>query len=94
MHAKITLIRPKLKYMINAVFCDAMPRSSCQKRCIGRTYRLHHLDETNQCSRNTAVIINRSTLLRNKRLFLRSVLRLIVTDNVVPSSPIFVALLI
>jgi hypothetical protein len=40
-----------------------------------------------------AVTSNRTTLRRNTLVFLRSVVRLLVTASVVPSSPILVALI-
>jgi hypothetical protein len=57
--------------MKNAVFCDVTPCRTCKNRCIGGTYGLHHQSYKNRRHRND----------------IRSALRLLVTANVVCSSP-------
>jgi hypothetical protein len=64
--------------MENFVFWDIRLCGSCKNRRFGGTYRLHHLGDKNGRARNYV---------------LRSVLRLLVTANVVPSSPILVTLM-
>jgi hypothetical protein len=62
----------------NAIFWDVMPCGSCwDRRFIGK-YRLHHQGDKNR---------------RASIIFLRSVIRLLVTASIVPRSPIFVTLL-
>jgi hypothetical protein len=62
----------------NAVFLDVKLFGSGQNRRFGRLYRHHHQGNMNRQARIT---------------FLRSVLRLLVTANVVPSSPIHITLI-
>jgi hypothetical protein len=57
--------------MKNATFWDVTPPGSRKNRRFGGTYRFHHQVDIN----------------RREMQFLRSVLRLIVTANVIPSSP-------
>jgi hypothetical protein len=68
--------------MKNVVFWVITPRGSCKNRRFGGTYRLHHQGGKNRLARNNFSIV-----------FLRSVLGLLVTANVVPSSPILVTLM-
>jgi hypothetical protein len=69
--------------MRNAVFWDVTPCGSCKNRLFGGKYRLHH------CIRIPYNIIT----VYYHIVFLRSVGRLIVTANIVPSSPILVTLM-
>jgi hypothetical protein len=69
--------------MKNAVFWDVTPCDSCKSRRFGGTYRFHHQGDKNRRSRNV------SSNSVSRIVFLRSVLRLLVTANV-PSSPILV----
>jgi hypothetical protein len=64
----------------NAVFWDGMLRGTCKNRRFGGTYRLHHQGDRNRRATDDIV-------------FLRSVLRLLFTANVVPSYPILVILM-
>jgi hypothetical protein len=63
--------------MKNAVFWDVTPSGSCNNRRFGGMYRRHHQDDRNRRARNN----------------FSSVLRLLVTANVVPSSPILVIMM-
>jgi hypothetical protein len=63
--------------MKNAVFWDVTPCGFCKNRQFGGTYCLHHLRVTNRQARNNV----------------SSVLRLLVTANDVPSSPILITLM-
>jgi hypothetical protein len=86
--------------MTNSVVWDVTPCGSCTNRRFGGT-RIGELGTT------LAVTSNRRTLRRNTHLvfpvtcywyvvssrFLRSVRRMLVTANVVPSSPILVSLM-
>jgi hypothetical protein len=63
--------------MENVVFWDVTPCGSCKDRRFGGTYRIHHQGDKN----------------RRATVFLRIVPRLLVTVNVVPSSPILVTLM-
>jgi hypothetical protein len=67
--------------MRNAVFCDVTQFGSCKNRRIEGNCRLYHQGDNNRRARNLSV-------------FLRTVLRLLVITNVVPSSPILFALII
>jgi hypothetical protein len=64
--------------MENVVFLDVAPCASCKNWRFGGMFRLHHQGDKNQLTRNN---VN-----PNKR-------RLLVTANVVPSSPILVTLM-
>jgi hypothetical protein len=68
--------------MKNSVFWYVTPCGSCKNRRFGRTYRLHHEGDKNRRA-GSNVSSNVSS----------SLLRLLVTANVVPSSPIIVALM-
>jgi hypothetical protein len=72
--------------MKDAVFWDVTPCGSCKNRRFGGMLRLNYQGDKNRCTRNDAS--NRRTQRRNTTL----VLRLIVTANVVTSSPILVPL--
>jgi hypothetical protein len=74
--------------MRNAVFWDVTPCGSFTDRRFGGTYRLHCQGGTNQRARNNVSSNKQPTIV-----FLRSVRRLLVTANVVPSSPILVTLM-
>jgi hypothetical protein len=65
--------------MKNAVFWDVRLCSSCKNRCFGGTYRLYLQGDKDQRARNVSTF---------KIVFLRNVLRLLFTANVVPSSPL------
>jgi hypothetical protein len=81
--------------MKNAVFWDVTPCGSCKDRRFGGTYLLHLQGDRNLRARNVYLNNNRSTLRRNiivlyytvlyyttlyySIVFLRSVLRLLVT---------------
>jgi hypothetical protein len=89
----IGLIRfPKVRYegfiavaMKNTVFCDVTPRGSCKNRRLEGTYRPRHkMTRIGERGTTLAVSSDRSHL---------SVLRLLVTANVVPSSPTRVILM-
>jgi hypothetical protein len=64
--------------MKNAVFWDVASCESCKNRRFGRTYRLHHHIEKNRWYKVFVI--------------LRSLRRLLVTVNDVPSSKILVTL--
>jgi hypothetical protein len=66
----------------NTVFWDVALCVSCENQRFAGTYLLHHQYEKNQRARN------------NVSRFLRSVLQLLVTDNVVPISLILFTLMI
>jgi hypothetical protein len=66
--------------MKNCVFWDVTPCGSCKNRRVGGTQRLHH---------QGARIGELGTTLAHL-VFLRSLCRLLVTANVVPSSPILI----
>jgi hypothetical protein len=70
-----------LRHLKNAVFWDGKQRGSCKNRRFGGTYRLHHQSNKNQRAKNNVY-------------FIRSVLRLLDTANVVLSSPILVTLML
>jgi hypothetical protein len=84
--------------MKNAVLWDVTPCGPCKNRRFGGTSRLLHQGDQNLRTRTTLdVTSNRRTLRRNTThlayfVFLRSVLRLLVTASV-PSSPILVTLM-
>jgi hypothetical protein len=67
--------------MKNAVFWGVTPCDSCKNRCFGETYRLHHQGDMNRWARDEEVV------------FLRTVLRLLVTANGVLRSPILATLM-
>jgi hypothetical protein len=78
--------------MKNGIFWDVMPCGSCKSWRFGGRYHLHHRGDKNRWTSN------RRTLRRNTKeskdfVFLCSVRRLLVTANVVPSSPILVTLM-
>jgi hypothetical protein len=75
---------------MNAVFWDVSPCGSCKKRRFGRTCHLYHQGDKNRRARNK-VNINLQ-FNSNYIVFLRIVLRFLVTANV-PSSPIFVIMM-
>jgi hypothetical protein len=93
--------------MKNGVFSDVPPSGSCKNRCLGGTYRLHfRVTRIGEIGTTSAVTGIRSTVRRYTMyyvlyyilyniyvVFLRSVLRLLVTANVAPISPIFVILI-
>jgi hypothetical protein len=82
--------------MRNADFWYFTPCGSCKNRCCGGTYHPHHQVDMNRRVRNNLSTINRSALqeiLLSRIVFLRSVLRLIVSAKVVPNSPILVTLI-
>jgi hypothetical protein len=64
--------------MKNAVFCDVTSCDSCENRHFAGLCRLYQQDGTNRRARNNAA---------------DSILRLLVTANAVPSSPILVTLM-
>jgi hypothetical protein len=64
----------------NAVFWDVTSWASFKNRRFGRKYRVHHQSDKNQ-------------LVRNTEVFLRSILRLLITANIATSSPILVTLI-
>jgi hypothetical protein len=74
--------------MKNTVFRDVTPRGSCMNGRFGGTYRLHHQGDKNRRARNNV------SLTSNRRVFLRSVFRLLLTANVVSSTPILVTLML
>jgi hypothetical protein len=76
-----TFKRRNIDPLKNAVFRDVTPCDSCKKRRFVGMYRHHHQEPG-----TLAVASNRSMLV-----FLRSVLRLLVTANVVSSSSILVS---
>jgi hypothetical protein len=77
--------------MKNAVFWDVTPCDSCKNRRFGGTYFLHQQGlKIGELGTTLAVTSNRRT---HAFVFLRSVRRLLVTANVVPSSPILVTLM-
>jgi hypothetical protein len=77
----------------NAVCWDVTPCSPCKNRPFEATYRLHHRGtRIGELGATLAITSNRSTQRRH-RVLLSSVLRLLVTANVVPSSPILVILM-
>jgi hypothetical protein len=63
----------------NCIFLDVTPCGSCNSRRFGGMYRLHHQDGKNRPAKNN---INSEC-----------VVRLLVTPDVVPSSPILVTLM-
>jgi hypothetical protein len=62
--------------MKNVVFWNVKPHGSYKNRCFGVMYRLHHQGDKNRRARNS--------VSRNQE----PKLRLLVTANVAPSSPI------
>jgi hypothetical protein len=70
--------------MKNAVFWDVTLCGSCKNRRFGGTYRLHHKGDKNRRARNNT--IQQYTYNTLHKAFLSSVLRLLVTVNIVPSS--------
>jgi hypothetical protein len=91
--------------MKNAIFWDVTPCGFYKSKRFGGTYRLHHQgDKNRQLATTLAVTTNRSALRRNtiiawsqhgnSTVFLRSMLRILVTAYFVPSSPIIVTLMI
>jgi hypothetical protein len=85
--------------MKNAVFWDVKTCGSCKNRRFGGTYGIHNQgDRIRELGTTLAVTSNRRTLRRttiteNHIVFLGSVRRLLVTANVVPSSAIFLTLM-
>jgi hypothetical protein len=67
--------------MKNAVFWDVTLCSSSKNRRFAGMYRLHHQSDKNRQARSLTVILS-------------SVLRLLVTANIVPSSLILVTLML
>jgi hypothetical protein len=63
--------------MKNAVLWDVSPRGSYKNRRFGGTHRLHHHGDKSRRARNNV----------------NSVLRFLVTVNIVPNSPILVSLM-
>jgi hypothetical protein len=70
----------------NAVLCDVTPCGSCKNERFGGTYRLHYQSDKNRRAGNN--------VSSNYLVFLRSVRRLLVTANAVPSSAIIVTLMV
>jgi hypothetical protein len=64
--------------MKNAVFWHVTPCGSCKDRLFGGTYRYHRQGDKNQGAENNAFVL--------------SLLLLLVTANIAPSSPILVTL--
>jgi hypothetical protein len=73
--------------MKNSVFWDVTPCGSCKNRRFRGKYLFHHQGDKNRRTRNN-VISN-----YQPKYYARSVLRLFVTTNFVPSSPILVTLM-
>jgi hypothetical protein len=71
--------------MRNAVFWDFMPGISCKNRRFGDTYRLARISEL-----ETTLEVTRNGIRLRRNYY---VLRLLVSANVVPSSPILVTVL-
>jgi hypothetical protein len=71
--------------MKNCVSWDVKPCRSCKNRRFGGTWCLHHQGDKNMWTRNNVSLTS--------NFFLRSVRRLLVMANVVPSSPILVTLM-
>jgi hypothetical protein len=69
--------------MKNWVFCDVTSCGSCKNWRFGENKHLHHQGDKNRWTRN----------VRRNFVFLRSVRRLLVTANVVSSTPIVVTLM-
>jgi pentatricopeptide repeat protein len=79
--------------MKNAVFWNVMLCGSCKNRRFEETYRLHCQGVKNQRAKNNVTVRNSIYFLHWACLvFLRSVLRLLVTANL-PSSPFLVTLM-
>jgi hypothetical protein len=78
--------------MKNAVFWDNTPCGSCKNRRFGGKYHLHHQGDKNRLARNN-VSSNYQPKHAAKKYYGSSFLRLLVTANVVPSSPILVTLM-
>jgi hypothetical protein len=72
--------------MKNGVFWDFTPCGSYKNLRFGGTYRLHHQGDKNRRARNN--------VSSNSVVYLRRLRRLLVTANVIPSSPILVTLMI
>jgi hypothetical protein len=66
--------------MKNAIFWDLTLCGSCKNQHFGGMYGLHHQGDKSRQARNNIV-------------FLHSMLWLLVTANVIPSSPILVTLM-
>jgi hypothetical protein len=81
----------------NAVFSNVSPRGSCKNRRFGATSRLNHQEEKNRRVRNNFSSKYQALLAAKQYyihvVFLRSMLRLLVTAKVVPNSPILVTLM-
>jgi hypothetical protein len=76
--------------MKNGVFWYATPCGSCKSRRFGGMERLHHHGGKNQRARTTLVLA--ATEVRCEKI-ITSVLRLLVSGSVVPSSPILFTLM-
>jgi hypothetical protein len=76
--------------MKNDVFWNVTSCGSCKNRRFGGTYRHHHQGHKTLWTRNN-VSSNQVTV--SHLVFLRSMRRLVVMANVVPSSPILVILM-
>jgi hypothetical protein len=76
--------------MRNAIFWNVTLCGSCKDGPFGGTWRLHHQGNKNRRVRN---YVSSNYQPKRAAIFLHSVLRLLVTANVVPSSPIFVTLM-
>jgi hypothetical protein len=74
--------------MKNGVFWVVTPCGSCKNRRFGGSYRLLHQGDKNLWTRNNASS-NQQPAHAAHLVFIRSVYRLLVTINVLPSSPIF-----
>jgi hypothetical protein len=86
--------------MKNGVFWYMTPCASCKYPRFGRTHRLHHQGGKNQRVRKNVnsnwqpkQAVKYYYLCRHSIVFLRCVLRLLVTAYVVPTSPILVTLM-
>jgi hypothetical protein len=79
--------------MKKTMFWYIMPCGSCKNRRFGGTYRLHHEGDKNWRARNNASS-NQQPKHAAHIVFLCSVLRLLVTASVVPSSLFLLTLMI
>jgi hypothetical protein len=78
------------KELKNVILWDVTLCGSRKNRRFGGIYRLHHRDDKNQRGKNSVNSNYQPTQAAKKYC---SVLRLLVTANVVPSSPIHVTLI-
>jgi hypothetical protein len=75
--------------MKNVVFWDVTPCGCCKNRRFGGTYRLHYRGGKVRRARKN-VSSKHAAKKYSHIVFLRSVLRLLITNNVVPHSSILV----